>query len=253
MFVCCVFYRAQAGCPMLDLQVRGSALPCEWSAGADTPRDGRRTRTPFVGAVRLRAVRTGGHSGCQSPKQRCTLAYENANAKTHRALLSYGGFSPDPPEDACRLKERVTRETHGSVCRRSPGPLTEQVPSFATYGPSTFQPRARRWSAGNPGTQVGFRHARASPSTHHFQRPPGTSLTYTELSPAQPSGSMLQSGMDAHPGAYAPGRCTVSRSPGSAPLALRGGVRHSSMVGGDGTATGEKEFVLRPGPFAPKR
>ena len=35
--------------------------------------------------------------------------------------------------------------------------------------------------------------------------------------------------MDAHPGAYAPGRCTVSRSPGSAPLALRGGVRHSSM------------------------
>ena len=54
LFVCCVFYRAQAGCPMLDLQVRGSALPCEWSAEADTPRDGRRTRTPFVGAVRLR-------------------------------------------------------------------------------------------------------------------------------------------------------------------------------------------------------
>ena len=154
-----------------------------------------------------------------------------------------------PPEDACR-PPRVTRETHGSACRRSPGPLTEQVPSFATYGPSTCQPRARRWSAGNPGTQVGFRHARASPSTHNFQRPPGTSLTYTELSPAQPSGSMLQSGMDAHPGAYAPGRCTVSRSPGSAPLALRGGVRHSSMVGGDGTATGEKRSTS--GAFRPK-
>ena len=101
-----------------------------------------------------------------------------------------------------------------------------------------------------PGTLVGFRHARASPSTHRFQRPPGTSLTYTELSPAQPSGSMLQSGMDAHPGAYAPGRCTVSRSPGSAPLALRGGVRHSSMVGGDGTATGEKRSTS--GAFRPK-
>ena len=59
---------------------------------------------------------------------------------------------------------------------------------------------------------------------------------------------MLQSGMDAHPGAYAPGRCTVSRSPGSAPLALRGGVTHSSMVGGDGTERNRS----KPGAFRPK-
>ena len=118
--------------------------------------------------------------------------------KSHRALLSSGDFRQIYPELSA-FPHRVTRETHGSVRGRATGPLSthrsmhrktalKQLPNAPPTDHQRAGPEPGAGRLVTPGTLLGFRHARASPSMYQFQRPPGTSPTYTELTPARPGG-----------------------------------------------------------------
>ena len=142
---------------------------------------------------------------------------------TLRWILA-GGQKAIPPGAACR-PPRVTRETHGSACRRAPGPPTERVPCFATCGTPHRPPRGGSSGGRVTRVSVGFRLTRASPLVYRFQHPPGTSPTYTELSTTRPGWPHAAIWHGSAPRGFRPWSVPVSVSPGSALQALRAGVR----------------------------
>ena len=160
------------------------------------PPVGRCTRTPFVGAVRLREEREGRTFNDRPPK---------LGARQHRKTLTQKrtapscppGFLPDLPGAARLSSPGHTRDARlgpGSGNRapqhtpkHTPKDCTEAATERTSYGPSTFQPRARRWSAGNPGNPGRLSACPSFPIDASFSAPSGyfAHLHRTEPSPAE--------------------------------------------------------------------